>query len=109
MLKNILISTFIVLISTQSFAKIETYKIISGGGNDDMQLTLQNQNSKKYTAYCNTKCGNWFEPDDEISTLKKQYIGKKVQAEIKFEQNKGRVAGPSDDEKFYFIKYLKLL
>ncbi len=34
---------------------------------------------------------------------------KKVQADIKLEKNAGRVAGPSDDESFYFIKHIKLL
>ncbi|WP_336033430.1 hypothetical protein [Acinetobacter bereziniae] len=53
----------------------------------------------------------WFEPDEEIDgqTLKKQYFEKKVQADIKLEKNAGRVAGPSDDESFYFIKHIKII
>ncbi len=41
--------------------------------------------------------------------LKSNTLKKKVQADIKLEKNAGRVAGPSDDESFYFIKHIKLL
>ncbi len=84
---------------------------MDGGGVDDLSLMLKNVQGKTIHAYCDQKCGKWFDPDEEIDgqTLKKQYFEKKVQADIKLEKNAGRVAGPSDDESFYFIKHIKLL
>ncbi len=110
-MKNILFLILGFCISMSTLAKPEIYKITGGGGMDDMQLQLQNLQGKKYNAYCNLKCGEWFyqDEDSEYSTLKDQLINKKVLAEIKFEKNNDRVAGPSNDEKFYFIQSLKLL
>jgi hypothetical protein len=41
--------------------------------------------------------------------LKPQMIGRKVRIVVKREPNDGRIAGPSDDEEFLFIKNVKLL
>lgn len=97
-------------INLSAYAGTQNYILVDGGGTDDLLLMLKNIQGKTIHAYCNQKCGKWFDPDEEIDgqTLKKQHINKKVQAEIKFEKNAGRVAGPSHDESFYFIKYIKL-
>lgn len=99
------------LISHASYAKEQTYILIYGGGVDDYGLGLKDSKGKKIDAYCVGKCGAWFEPATEHDgeNLKKKYIGKKVSAELSFEENRGRVVGPSDDEQFYFIKKIKLL
>ncbi|MFT0692599.1 hypothetical protein ACDX34_00510 [Acinetobacter bereziniae] len=98
-------------ISLSAYAKTQNYILVGGSGVDDLSLMLKNVQGKTIHAYCDQKCGKWFDPDEEIDgqTLKKQYFEKKVQADIKLEKNAGRVAGPSDDESFYFIKHIKLL
>jgi hypothetical protein len=44
-----------------------------------------------------------------VYQLKPQMIGRKVRIVVKREPNDGRIAGPSDDEEFLFIKNVKLL
>ena len=93
-------------------AHAQTYegKIIDGGGIDDMQVTVQISSSKSISAYCNQQCGDWFvEDDDAILHLRKSMVGRKVRVVVKREASAGRIAGPSDDEEFLFIKRLELL
>lgn len=101
----------ILSVSALSNAKPQTYTILNGGGVDDNALVFKNAQGKKIRAYCNLKCGDWFDPDEETggAILKKKYIGQKVQAELKLEINGNRVIGPGEDAKFNFIKNIKLI
>lgn len=75
-----------------------------------MQITVRVSSSRSVSAYCNQQCGDWFfEDEDAISHLRKSMVGRKVRIVVKREPNDGRVAGPSDDEEFMFIKRLELL
>lgn len=107
------IASLIILFSVSSFslAKMQTYTIIWGGGVDDTAMTLKDIKNKEIYAYCMDKCGDWFEPSKEHEgiNLMSKYKGKKVLAEFSYEKNHDRIAGPSADEKLYFIKKIKLL
>ena len=100
------------LLALPVFAQAQTYegKIVGGGGIDDMQITVRVSSSLAVSAYCNRQCGDWFaEDEDAISHLRKAMVGRKVRIVVEREPNDGRVAGPSDDEEFLFIKRLELL
>lgn len=107
------IALLAILLATSSFslAKMQTYTIIWGGGVDDTSLTLKDTKNKEIHAYCMDQCGNWFKSSTEHEgvTLNTKYKGKKVLAEFSYENNNDRIAGPSADEKLYFIKKIKLL
>ncbi|MBL8258847.1 MAG: hypothetical protein JNM60_03420 [Candidatus Competibacteraceae bacterium] len=110
--KTIITASALAISSLFSSAYAQTYtgKIVSGGGIDDMQLSFKTHQRKTYSAYCNTKCGDWFVGDDDgIFNLKKEIIGRHIKITIKMERNSGRVAGPSDEEEFYFIKRIEFL
>ena len=100
------------LLALPCLAHAQTYegKIVDGGGIDDMQVTVQMSSSKSISAYCNRQCGDWFiEDDDAISHLRTSMVGRKVRVVVEREASAGRIAGPSDDEEFLFIKRLELL
>ena len=98
------------LLSPSAHAQTYTGKIIAGGGIDDMQLSFRTDQRKTHSAYCNTKCGDWFVEDDQgISNLKKEMIGRRIKITIRMERNDGRVAGPSDEEEFFFIQDIEFL
>ena len=91
-------------------AQIYEGKIVNGGGVDDMQIAVRVSSSLTVSAYCNSQCGDWFaEDEDAVFHLKPKMIGRKVRIVVKREPNDGRIAGPSDDEEFLFIKRLKTL
>lgn len=85
-------------------------KLVDGGGGDDMSVTILSDQGKKISAYCSTRCGDWFveASDGEYMTLNPKLKGKAVTATIATERNAGRVAGPGDDERFKFIKSITL-
>lgn len=94
------------------WAYAQTYEgnIASGGGIDDMQITVRVSSSQSISAYCNQQCGDWFaEDDDAVSHIRRQMVGRKVRMVVKRERNDGRIAGPSDDEEFLFIKSMTLM
>ena len=94
------------------FACAQTYegKIVDGGGGDDMQIAVKVSSSLTVSAYCNRQCGDWFtEDEDAVFHLKPKMVGRKVRVVVKREPNDGRIAGPSDDEEFLFIKSVKML
>ncbi len=75
-----------------------------------MQITVRVSSSLSISAYCNNRCGDWFfEDKNAVSQIKKQIVGRKVKIVVKAEPNSGRIAGPSDDEEFLFIKSAKLM
>lgn len=110
-MKRILFLAVMMSCASLSYAKEKTYTLISGGGVDDTALGLKDSKAQQYDAYCQHKCGDWFEPSEEHDgmTLKPQYKGKKVRAEITLEQNRDRIVGPGDDEMLYFIRKIKLI
>ncbi|OTG89793.1 hypothetical protein [Acinetobacter sp. ANC 3832] len=110
-MKKLIPILFLCSLSSVSFAKPQTYTVLNGGGIDDLGLGLKNNKGKEYHVYCDQKCGDWFEYDEESQseTLKQKYIGKKVMAEIKFENNRDRIAGPGANETLYFIKQIKFI
>jgi hypothetical protein len=82
--------------------------LVGGGGIDDMSLSIKAENGEIIEAYCDQQCGDWFdENEDAIVYLKRNLIGKNIFVEYAFEAGEGRVAGPSDDEQFNFIKNIK--
>lgn len=102
----------LLLLPIPFFAYAQTYEgsIVGGGGIDDMQISVRVSSSQSISAYCNQQCGDWFvEDDDAVSQIKPQMIGRKVRIVVKRERNDGRVAGPSDDEEFLFIKSMTLM
>lgn len=102
----------IALLALPVLSQAQTYegKMVDGGGIDDMQITVRVSPSLAVSAYCNRQCGDWFaEDEDAISHLRKAMVGRKVRIVVKREPNDGRVAGPSDEEEFLFIKRLELL
>jgi hypothetical protein len=85
-------------------------QIVNGGGVDDMQIAVKVSSSFTVSAYCNSHCGDWFAGDeDAVFHLKPKMIGRKIRIVVKREPNDGRIAGPSEDEEFLFIKSVKLL
>lgn len=110
-MKKQIFALMLLLASNLSYAKVQTYTILYGGGVDDTSLGLKNIKGKEISAYCLNKCGDWFEPSDEHdgNQLQKRYIGKKVKAELSYELNGDRIIGPGEDEKFFFIKSIKML
>ena len=100
------------LLALPCLAHAQTYegKIVDGGGIDDMQIIVRVSSSRSVSAYCNQQCGDWFAEDENaISHLRPSMVGRKVRVVVKREANDGRIAGPSDDEEFMFIKRLELL
>lgn len=92
-----------------AFAQTYEGKIVGGGGVDDMQIAVKVSSSLTVSAYCNSQCGDWFAEDENaVSHLKPKMVGRKVRIVVKREPNDGRIAGPSDDEAFLFIKSVKM-
>lgn len=110
-MKKIILGLLILSVSTLSIAKPQTYTILNGGGVDDLSLILKDSKNKEIHAFCDQKCGNWFDADEDSGGehIKKKFIGKKVQAELKLEINGDRVIGPGADAEFNFIKNIKLI
>ena len=93
-----------------AFAQTYEGKIVSGGGVDDMQIAVKVSSTLTVSAYCNSQCGDWFvEDEDAVSHLKPKMVGRKMRIVVKREPNDDRIAGPSDDEEFLFIKSVKVL
>lgn len=78
-MKRLLLILAFITINLSAYAGTQNYILVDGGGTDDLSLMLKNIQGKTIHAYCNQKCGKWFDPDEEIDgqTLKKQYINKK--------------------------------
>lgn len=87
--------------------------LLSGGGIDDNSVTIQTDDGVNINAYCISECGGWFVDDLEGNTggqiLEESLKGKKISAVIATEASNGRIAGPSDDEEFTFIKEIELV
>ena len=110
-MNKILSTLLLCLLINVTHAKTQTYTVIHGGGIDDISLTLTDSKGKEYHAYCDHKCGDWFDyvEETEGEMLKKKYLDKKVQADIQYENNHDRIVGPGENEKLYFIKKIQFL
>ncbi|KQV53725.1 MULTISPECIES: hypothetical protein [unclassified Duganella] len=86
-------------------------KLVDGGGNDDMSVTILSEQGKKIRAYCVGQCGDWFveAAGGEYQALNPKLKGKPVTATIATERNAGRIAGPGDDERFKFVKSIAFI
>lgn len=84
--------------------------LVNGSGYDNYSITIDPDDGSEINIYCGA-CGEWFEPteDGEGEQLKEEFISKQVTVTIVKEANNGRLAGPSDEEEFLFLKELKFL
>ena len=73
--------------------------LISGGGIDDMALSIRAANGRTVHAYCNRHCSDdWFVADrDEVYSLIRKFINRPVSVTVARQHNKSRIAGPGDD------------
>lgn len=92
-----------------------TGTLVGGGGVDDLSLAIKTNQGKTVQGYCKTVsvCDDWEAlfagGDDGIYSLKPSYKGKTVRVTIMQRANRGRIAGPSDDEVLPFITQFKFL
>lgn len=84
--------------------------LVSGSGYDNYSININPDDGSEINIYCGA-CGEWFEAteDGEGEQLKEEFISKQVTVTIAKEANNGRLAGPSDEEEFLFLKELKFL
>jgi hypothetical protein len=84
--------------------------LVRGSGYDNYSITIDPDDGSEISIYCGA-CGEWFEPteDGEGEQLKEEFMSKQVTVIIAKEANNGRLAGPSDEEEFLFLKELKFL
>ena len=84
--------------------------LVGGSGYDNYSITIDPDDGSEISIYCGA-CGEWFEPteDGEGEQLKEEFISKQVTVTIAKEANNGRLAGPSDEEEFVFLKELKFI
>lgn len=84
--------------------------LIAGGGIDDYTVTVLVNDGRRFTAYCDGKCGSWFIAEDEgEATLLPNMVGKNVKATVASEANKDRIAGPAEDDELIFVKKIALV
>lgn len=110
-MKRLFLATTLMAISAYTIAAPLTGQIVAGGGVDDLALVIKLDTGKTIDAYCNQKCGDWFDvdPETEAATLKKKLKGRRVEFEYQMEKNRGRIAGPADDDVVPLMKKIKLL
>lgn len=84
--------------------------LVKGSGYDNYSITVDPDDGSEIDIYCGA-CGEWFEPteDGEGEQLKEEFMSKQVSVIIVKEANNGRLAGPSDEEEFLFLKELKFI
>ena len=84
--------------------------LVGGSGYDNYSINIDPDDGSEINIYCGA-CGEWFEStkDGEGEQLKEEFISKQVTVTIAKEANNGRLAGPSDEEEFYFLKGLKFM
>ena len=101
----------VAMMSALASAASVTGVLVSGGGIDDMSITIKDKKGEEIYVFCHTRCGDWFDPrdQDDVVYLKKSLAGKKVRVMYEEEANGGRIAGPDGDEQLYFLKKLEWL
>ena len=97
--------------NTKERAGIFQGYLFSGGGSDADQLTVLTDKGERIHAYCAPLCEDLFsEPDEnDVVTLRKDLVGKRVEVEVAIERNAGRIPGPGDSERIPLVKRIKLL
>ncbi len=100
-----------VVLPQAAFSATITGKLVDGGGGDYIRITVQDAQGKKVSAFCVGKCGDWFKQDEhEVSTLRKDLVGKKITVEYQVEKNKGRLESYGEDgPKLAFVTKATLL
>lgn len=86
--------------------------LFSGAGTDAVNISVMTEQGDRVFAYCGQKCSAaMFDGPDEndVVTLKKSWIGMRVEVEIKIERNAGRIAGPGDSERIPLVQRIKKL
>ena len=115
MLNKFILLLTVLAFSTSAFSATYTGKLIGGGGIDDLSLRVKTSKGKQVDGYCQTVsvCDDWdalfFEDDKAIYHLRPEYLNRKVKLTIVKRANRGRIAGPSDDEVLPFITQFKFL
>ena len=100
----------VLLVPLASAASFEG-TLIGGGGTDDMRLIIQAAGGKKLEAYCDGHCGDWFRSvgDSEVAELKRTLKHRKVRGELAVEPNRGRIAGPGENDRLLFVKNVRMV
>ncbi|GJJ01081.1 hypothetical protein RugamoR64_16190 [Duganella rhizosphaerae] len=99
------------LAPTQAPTRKLTGKLMSGGGIDDVSVSVLSRDNAQIDAFCDDHCGDWFERarNGEGVTLRPALIGKTVELSVATERNGRRVAGPDENERLLFVKSGKLI
>ena len=101
--------TLALLLPHAVYAATITGTLVDGGGVDDMSIVVKGANGKTVTAYCGP-CDVEFDTDkDDVQSLKKEFVGRKVILVYKSEKNNDRIAGPGEDFPLLFVKKLTFL
>jgi hypothetical protein len=91
------------------FAATIAGALVEGGGIDDMHVVVKGV-GKEISAFCDQLCGDLFYTGKhDVAYLKKNLRGKKVTLTYREENNKGRIAGPGEDERLIFVKKLEFV
>ncbi len=84
--------------------------LITGGGIDDYSITVLLNDGRRFSAYCDGNCGDWFSAEDEgEASLLPAMIGKNVKVTIANEPNNERIAGPAADDTLIFVKTIEVV
>lgn len=103
---------FLVLATQGVFAEAMAGVLVGGGGVDDMSLRFRMSDGKRVDAYCTTAACKqlvFAEDGDDVSTLERRFLNKRVKVTISKRRNKGQVAGPGDDEILSFVTQLRFV
>lgn len=88
---------------------VETFSgvLVGGGGTDDMRLNIRAGNGRTVWAYCNGHCADWFVADrNDVYSLARPFANKAVRVTLARQHNKGRIAGPGEDDVLLFVTAL---
>jgi len=84
--------------------------LITGGGIDDYTITVLVDDGRRFTAYCDGRCGDWFVTNDESeATLLPPLVGKAVKVTVASEPNNDRIAGPAAEDSLIFVKKIEFV
>ncbi|WP_156088706.1 hypothetical protein [Pseudomonas viridiflava] len=95
-----------------NLSKPETLQgaLINGGGIDDYTITVLVNDGRRFTAYCDGQCGEWFVAEDESeATLLPSMVGKTVKVTVASELNNERIAGPAAEDSLVFVKKIEFV
>ena len=65
---------------------------------------------RRFTAYCDGQCGEWFAAEDESeATLLPSMVGKTVKVTVASELNNERIAGPAAEDSLIFVRKIEFV